>query len=34
LTLYVGIVAVGIGLIFGVSVGATAAYAGGWVGGC
>jgi peptide/nickel transport system permease protein len=33
LTLYVGIVAVGIGLVFGISVGAVAAYAGGWVGG-
>jgi peptide/nickel transport system permease protein len=33
LTLYVGIVAVGIGLLFGISVGAIAAYAQGWLGG-
>ena len=33
LTLYVGIVAVGIGLLFGMSVGAVAAYTGGWLGG-
>src|SRR5689334_15653398 len=33
LTLYVGIVAVGIGLVSGMTVGAVAAYAGGWVSG-
>jgi peptide/nickel transport system permease protein len=33
LTLYVGLVAVGIGLTFGISAGAIAAYAGGWLGG-
>jgi peptide/nickel transport system permease protein len=33
LTLYVGLVAVGIGLAFGISIGAVAAYAGRWVSG-
>jgi peptide/nickel transport system permease protein len=33
LTLYVGVVAVGIGLACGVAIGAVAAYAGGWLGG-
>jgi peptide/nickel transport system permease protein len=33
LTLYIGIVAVGIGLTCGVAIGAVAAYAGGWLGG-
>ncbi len=33
LTLYVGVVAVGIGLACGVAIGAIAAYAGGWLGG-
>jgi peptide/nickel transport system permease protein len=33
LTLYVGLVAVGIGLAFGISIGAIAAYAGRWVSG-
>ena len=32
-TLYIGLVAVGIGLVCGVTIGATAAYAGGWFGG-
>ena len=32
-TLYIGLVAVGIGLLCGVVIGATAAYAGGWFGG-
>lgn len=32
-TLYIGMVAVGIGLACGIAVGATAAYAGGWLGG-
>ncbi|MBZ9939277.1 ABC transporter permease [Mesorhizobium sp. BR1-1-16] len=32
-TLYIGLVAVGIGLVFGVAIGAAAAYAGGWFGG-
>jgi peptide/nickel transport system permease protein len=31
-TLYIGVVAVGIGLVCGVAIGATAAYAGGWFG--
>ena len=33
LTLYIGVVAVGIGLTCGVAIGAVAAYAGGWLGG-
>jgi ABC-type dipeptide/oligopeptide/nickel transport system permease subunit len=33
LTLYIGVVAVGIGLACGVAIGAVAAYAGGWLGG-
>jgi peptide/nickel transport system permease protein len=32
-TLYIGVVAVGIGLVCGVAIGAAAAYAGGWFGG-
>lgn len=32
-TLYIGVVAVGIGLVSGVTIGAAAAYAGGWLGG-
>jgi peptide/nickel transport system permease protein len=33
LTLYIGLVAVGIGLVSGIAVGAVSAYAGGWLGG-
>ena len=33
LTLYIGVVAVGIGLVSGVTIGAISAYAGGWLGG-